>query len=275
MKASSSVAAIIVAGVLIGAAVGWVGYSKFSKTKAIFILNVGEINQTKSFVEDPDALIERMKSPAFAASVSERAKLPELAILLPSVQYGGKGQLTARSLRPVTLGSPSLIEVAISSSSSQNVEAAAVAASQQILEDHAQRLAPFLEEMKRRADKLRGQPNFPPMNDDNVQQMSPAGADVREAQVLPSLTGYSSGRLAEIDELESNYFASISLAAQQGKQTTLLFTPVVIKPSLAWMMAAPFGGVFVGIVFVVFALRIRREVSLRANLEDEASIRPT
>jgi|GEM_PF-4330124 len=269
MKASSSVAAIIVAGVLIGAAVGWIGYSKFSKTKAVFILNVGEVTLTNSFVEDPEALIERMKSPTFAAAVSERAKLPELATLLPSSQYGGRGQLTVRALRPVSPGSPSLIEVTISSSSGQDAEAAATAVSKQILEDHAKRLAPFVQEMKRRASELRDPANSAPETEDGSLGRSPT---------RPTDPGRQGGR-DSIDrrpaKLSSGYDAAVALLAQQDKQTTLLFAPVVTKPSLAWMMAAPLGGVFVGIVFVFFALCIRREAGRRANLEDDASSRST
>lgn len=269
MKASSSVAAILVAGVLIGAAVGWIGYFKLSKTRAIFILNVGEISLTNSFVEDPEALIERMKSPTFAAAVSERAKLPELATLLPSSQYGGRGQLTARALKPVSPGSPSLIEVTILSPSSQDAEAAATAVSQEILEDHAKRLAPFLEEMKRRATELRGAANSAPETEGSFLGRSPA---------RPTDPGRQSGQ-DSIDKrpakLSSGYDAAVALLTQQDKQTTLLFAPVVTKPGRTWMIAAPLGGVFVGIVFVFFALRIRRESGLRASFEDDASSPPT
>src|SRR3981081_4005507 len=78
-----------------------------ANSQGIAIVSIGRQDLT-SFIEEPLAVVERIKSIGFAAAASRRAGISELSTLLPARQYGGSGALNARSMRD-----QSLIEIRI------------------------------------------------------------------------------------------------------------------------------------------------------------------
>jgi hypothetical protein len=112
----------------------------FATSQAISIVSIGRYEQT--FVEEPQAVIERIKSPAFAVAASARAGVSELSTLLPASQYGGSGALSARSLRD-----PNLIEIRVNLVQPEWAEKAINAVVDELIADHSAKMAPLIQNL--------------------------------------------------------------------------------------------------------------------------------
>jgi hypothetical protein len=126
----------------IGAIGAWAAWSQlFTTSQAVAIVSIGKF-QTSS-VEEPQSFIERIKSPSFAAAISGRAGIPELASLLPAGQYGGAGAISARSLRD-----PNLVEIRVGLLDPEVALKAVSAAVDETIADHEAKIEPWIQNLR-------------------------------------------------------------------------------------------------------------------------------
>jgi hypothetical protein len=109
---------------------------------AVAIVSIGKYDPSSS-IEEPQSFIERVKSSSFAAAISGRAGIPELAMLLPAAQYGGSGAISARSLRD-----PNLIEIRVSLQEPELALKAVTAAVDELMADHEAKVAPLIQNLQ-------------------------------------------------------------------------------------------------------------------------------
>ena len=130
---------------IFGAIIGFAAWSlQLSTSQAIAIVSIGRYDQTQySFIEEPQTVIERIRSPNFVAAASARAGIPELSTLLPAAQYGGSGALSARSLRD-----PSLVEIKVILQQPELALKAASAIVDELIADHEARTAPLIQNLQ-------------------------------------------------------------------------------------------------------------------------------
>lgn len=113
-------------------------------SQAIAVVSIGRYDQTQySFIEEPQSVIERIKSPNFVAAASARVGIAELSTLLPARQYGGSGALTARSLRD-----PNLIEIRINLAQPELALKAVTAVVDELIADHEAKAAPLIQNLQ-------------------------------------------------------------------------------------------------------------------------------
>jgi hypothetical protein len=127
---------------ILGFAVALTAWSLLLTTsQAIAVVSIGRYDQTQySFIEEPQSVIERIKSPNFVAAASARVGIPELSALLPARQYGGSGALAARSLRD-----PNLIEIRINLTQPELALKAVTAVVDELIADHEAKAGPLIQ----------------------------------------------------------------------------------------------------------------------------------
>jgi hypothetical protein len=130
---------------IFGAIVGFAAWSlQLSTSQAIAIVSIGRFDQTQySFIEEPQTVIERIRSPNFVAAASARSGIPELSTLLPAGQYGGSRALSARSLRD-----PSLVEIKVILQQPELALKATTAIVDELIADHEARTAPLIQNLQ-------------------------------------------------------------------------------------------------------------------------------
>jgi hypothetical protein len=111
-------------------------------SQAIAIVSIGRQDH-EAFIEEPQVVIERIKSPGFATAAATRAGISELSTLLPAVQYGGGGALSARNLRD-----PSLIEIRINLPQRELAKKGINAVLDELIADHAAKIAPRIQNLQ-------------------------------------------------------------------------------------------------------------------------------
>ncbi|MDB5619755.1 hypothetical protein [Tardiphaga sp.] len=270
---------LVVIGGVLGALIGcaaWLLVLSFSH--ATFIVSIGQVQQGISsgtigqqvkldpaFLEDPSAFAERVRSPAFASSIAQRTGLAELVETLPARQYGGRGMLSVRSLRAPAQGLPNLIELRISSLSSDVARAAARAASEQIIEEHAKLLEPFMRAMKGRGELLQEQLAVLRKSDEELDRkfakLAPGQQSDTSDAVLLAAKLMSEKRALDV-ELTA-YEGRLAILSQDTRKTMVLFEPAVSTPRKAWAFLAPISGAIAVMIFVFLALRVWQEFATR------------
>lgn len=113
-----------------------------ASNQSIAVISLGRQDKD-TFVEEPLALMERIKSTAFASAVAAHAAIPELSIQLPARQYGGGGAIEARSLRD-----PGLVEIRINLPQSESAQKAMTAVVEQLIAEHEAKAAPVIANIK-------------------------------------------------------------------------------------------------------------------------------
>lgn len=114
-------------------------------SQAIAVVSIGNFGRHDQFslIEEPQAVIERIKSPSFVAAAAARAGISELSTLLTARQYGGNGALTARSLRDLNL-----IEIRINLAQPELALKAITAVVDELLADHEAKTAPLIQNLQ-------------------------------------------------------------------------------------------------------------------------------
>jgi hypothetical protein len=127
---------------IVGAIGAWTFWGQLPTTSdAVAIVSIGKYHS--SSIEEPQSFIERVKSRSFAAAVSGRAGIPELATLLPAPEYGGSGAISARSLRD-----PNLVEIRVSLLEPDLALKAVSAAVDELIADHAAKIEPLIRNLR-------------------------------------------------------------------------------------------------------------------------------
>ncbi len=268
---------LMLSGAVLGGLLGylaWIFVLSFSQST--FIVSIGQVGQgslsgavgqqvklEQVFLEDPSAFIERVRSPAFAASIAARIGKPEFIETLPALQYGGRGRLTARSIRPPNLGPANLVEVRISSFDPDLAQAAAQAAVDQILQEHSKLLEPFLDAMKTRQAFLNSQSLSSRKMNEEISRKMGDGTDISDVSKAISVGAKLLGSKSTLDLELTGYDAMIGLLTQDFRKTLVLFEPATARPRVVWVVAGPLSGAIAGFIFAFLALRIAREVAQR------------
>jgi hypothetical protein len=143
----------LLTGAVAGSIIGLTAWSLLlTGSQAIAIVSIGRFDLSPfSLIEEPQSVIERIKSSNFVAAVSARAGIPELSTLLPAKQYGASGALSARSLRD-----PNLIEIRINLPQPELALKATTAAVDQLIADHDARTAPLIQNLQSALTVLEG-----------------------------------------------------------------------------------------------------------------------
>ena len=266
-------------GGLAGVLVGWIAWTTvLSFSQATFIVSIGQVQQgipsgtigqpiklDQAFLEDPSALIERVRSPSFASAIAARTGIAELSDALPARQYGGRGMLAARSLRPPSQGLPNLIEVRISSLSPDMAGNAARAAAEQIVEEHKVLLEPFVSAMKKRGDLLEEQIILIRKSDEQMAQKIEKNSDHQASDISDAVL-VGAKLLSEKRALDlelTAYDAKLAILTQNTRRTMVLFAPATSIPRRAWAFMAPVSGGLAGMIFMFLALRVWQEITER------------
>jgi hypothetical protein len=133
------VAITLLATAIFGSIVAFAAWSlQLSNSQAFVMLSIGRTDSL--LIEEPQTVIERTKSTGFAAAVAARAGISELSTLLPAVQYGGSGALSARSLRD-----PNLIEFRLNLPQPELALKAITAIVDELIADHEAKVAPLID----------------------------------------------------------------------------------------------------------------------------------
>jgi hypothetical protein len=130
--------------VILGSVAGFAASELLTRasSRGIAIVSIGRQDQT-SFIEEPLAVVERIKSAGFAAAASARAGIFELSTLLPARQYGGRGALNARTLRDL-----SLIEISIDAPEPELAQKAINAVLEELIANHEDKIAPLIQNLQ-------------------------------------------------------------------------------------------------------------------------------
>ena len=136
-------AVTLLAGAIIGSLIGFAAWSLlFANSQAIAVVSVGRYDPG-SLIEEPQAVIERIKSTGFASAAAARAGAPELSTLLPARQYGGSGALSVRSLRDVNL-----LEIRINMAHPELAQKAITAVVDELIAEHSAKIAPLTQNLE-------------------------------------------------------------------------------------------------------------------------------
>jgi hypothetical protein len=144
-KSSSAKAMMItlLAGAVAGSIIGLTAWSQLlANSQATTIVSIGRYDQI-SLIEDPQTVIERIKSPDFVAAASARVGIPELSMLLPARQYGGLGALSARGSKD-----SNLIEIRINLPQPDLAQKAITAIVDELVAGHEARTAPLVQNLQ-------------------------------------------------------------------------------------------------------------------------------
>ena len=136
----------LLATAVIGSVIGLAAWSlMLANGQAFAIVSIGKTLSSSStlLIEEPQALIERIKSPRFAAAAAARAGIQELSMLLPAAQYGASGALSARSLRD-----PNMVEIRVNLPQPDLALKAVTAVVDELIADHEAELAPLLQNLQ-------------------------------------------------------------------------------------------------------------------------------
>jgi hypothetical protein len=133
----------LLTGAVAGSIIGLAAWSQLlANSQATSVVSIGRYDQT-SLIEDPQTVIERIKSPNFVATASARVGIPELSMLLPARQYGGLGALSARGSKD-----SNLIEIRINLTQPDLAQKAITAIVDELVAGHEARTAPLVQNLQ-------------------------------------------------------------------------------------------------------------------------------
>ena len=142
----------LLAGAIVGSIIGIAAWTQLlASSQATAIVSIGRYDQFTSWIEEPQAVIERIKSAEFASAVAARAGVADLATQLPSRQYGGNGALSVRNLRDLNI-----LEIKITAADPEVAKKAITAAVDQLLAEHSAKIEPLIQDLDSRIKSLEG-----------------------------------------------------------------------------------------------------------------------
>jgi phosphoribosylformylglycinamidine (FGAM) synthase PurS component len=140
----------LLAGAIVGSIIGIAAWTLLlASSYATAIVSIGRYDPSTSWIEEPQAVIERIKSAEFASAVAARAGVADLATQLPSRQYGGKGALSVRNLRDLNI-----LEIKIDAYDPEVAKKAITAVVDQLLAEHSAKIEPLIQDLDSRLKSL-------------------------------------------------------------------------------------------------------------------------
>ncbi len=248
VSAKARIAALL-AGTIIGLLVG-ISIWPFAVSQAIVIISIGRYDQY-SWIEEPQAVIERIKSSDFASAVAARAGLPDLATQLPARQYGGNGALSVRNLRDVNI-----LEVKISAADPQVAQKALTAVVDQLLAEHSARIDPLIQDLESRLKSLDMLTSAAIQSSSaiakrigNESQNSDTGSNSTFAVFTRALNDTGLGQLM-------NSATNLKLVINSVRKSRAISVPTVIAPNSASLYRIIAAGAVAGFLFALLLLQM-------------------
>jgi len=225
---------------------------QLSTSQAIAVVSIGRYDQTPySFIEEPQGVIERIRSPNFAAAASARAGIPELSTLLPAAQYGGSGALSARSLRD-----PSLVEIKVILQQPELALRAASAIVDELIADHEAKTAPLIQNLQSAMAVLnRHQSEMIKASDAITKRASGPSQSEESSQdsiALLSARALTESGLAALIKDESDLTSLLS----NVRKSQIVAVPTVTTPKAASLYRIVAAGMVVGLLAGLLLLQM-------------------
>jgi hypothetical protein len=261
-KASLILLAGVIAGSIFGSVV-W--FLLFTNSQGFALVSIGRFDNTSprpdqpsqaNWIEEPQVVVERMKSQNFARSVAERTLLPDIATLLPAKQYGGSGALNVRSLRD-----PNLLEIKVNIKNPDTARAAIEAVVEELVSEHVKKVEPLLREVtlklqsfndlaadaRKSHDRLTKLFESLPLDNPNAQQFL----------TLLALKSVADSNLAAVEKTALD--VATVLSSQSTRNTRIIQAPAVSTPKMSSLYQTMALSAAAGLILAFLYLQTRHQ----------------
>lgn len=245
---------------LLGAAFGFIAFFVvLSSHEALGIIQIGHTLKLSTvapgnFIEDPNAVVERLKSKAFAKAIGERLHDQRLDVMLPATQYGGKGGVRPRLLRDGTQ-----VEVRLNADTDGEAVTALEALFAQLIEEHKKVTALSFEVIRKREKQLQDEIDraleLDKFIDNQLRTRQVTSENIAEFSFLMTARGQSSRLGGVLYELK---LADLPPIAQE---TRVVSDPAIGRPILSTPWLTALLGLIAGAALGLALLQIRRIIS--------------
>jgi hypothetical protein len=236
--------------VILGSVAGFAASEPMANSQGIAIVSIGRQDQT-SFIEEPLAVVERIKSAGFAAAASTRSGISELSTLLPARQYGGRGALNAHTLRDL-----SLIEIRIDVPEPELAQKAINAVVEELIANHEEKIAPLIQNLQSTLPALdRSTSEMIKARDAIAKRLGASfqnGEIDQESAVLLSARALTEAGLGAMVKSASE----LRLLSANIRKTQLVATPMVTTAKATSLYRIVATGMLVGLLVGLLSLQM-------------------
>jgi hypothetical protein len=216
-------------------------------SQAIAIVSIGREDQNAP-IEEPQAVIERIKSPDFAAAASTRAGISELSQLLLAVQYGGDGALSARNLRD-----PNLIEIRINLPQRELAQKGMNAVVDELIANHAEKIASRIKDIQSTLVVLdRRESELIKSSDTITKNIGSNGETSQDNTGLLNARAFTETGLISVVKNEIDLRSLLSFI----RATRVIMTPTVLTPRTSSLYRVVAAGALAGLLVGLLALQM-------------------
>lgn len=244
-----------------GGVLGYLAYrSVFGGPEAIALIQIGQVGGDSApiLVEDPNTLMERMKSADFADAVAKRSGLADAAKLLPAGQYGGAGALRSRMLR-----SGDQVEIRVTAEGEDEAMALAGAVLDEIGAEHDALMAPLMAVLNAQIADMEAQAASVRAADTEVgTRLSAIDLSQRSLVEYSMLLSARAANAAQLlDVAESITDARMLALPPQTEPTRVIARPSISRPVLSSPFHTGVLGAVAGFLVGLLALMSRRLIT--------------
>jgi phosphoribosylformylglycinamidine (FGAM) synthase PurS component len=233
---------MLLAGAIVGSIMGIAAWTQFlASSQATAIVSIGRYDQSTSWIEEPQAVIERIKSAEFASAVAARAGVADLATQLPSRQYGGNGALSVRNLRDLNI-----LEIKINAADPEFAKKAITAAVDQLLAEHSAKIEPLIQDLDSRLKSLEGITAATTQSNDALTKRI-----VNGLLALFARGASDAGLFAMVKEI-----GQLKMLVANIRRSRAITAPTVTTPNSASLYRIITAGAVAGFLFALLVLQI-------------------
>jgi hypothetical protein len=216
-------------------------------SQAIAIVSIGR-DQAAAFIEEPQAVIERIKSPGFANAVSARAGISELSTLLPARQYGGSGALAVRNLKD-----PNVIEIRINLPQPELAQKALNAVVDELIADHSEKTAPLIQILQSTLATLdKNASELVKSGDTIAKNISSNGEISKDSMTLLIARAFTELGLVGVVKTENDLRVNLTMI----HRTQAIMVPTVITPKATSLYQTVAAGALAGLLAGLLLLQM-------------------
>jgi len=236
---------------IIGCIVALAAWSlQLSNSQAVAVVSIGR-SENGLLIEEPQSVIERIKSSGFVAAAAARAGILELSTLLPVTQDGGSGALSARSLRD-----PNLIEFRVNLPQPALALKAVTAVVEELIADHEVKVAPLIQALQSALAVLDRQASEMTKASDSIAKRTSVSSQNEEigqdSSALLSARALSETALSGLVTTQSN----LRLLLSHIRSSQVIGVPTVITPRATSLYRIVAGGTFAGLLAGLLLLQM-------------------
>jgi phosphoribosylformylglycinamidine (FGAM) synthase PurS component len=222
-----------------------------ASSQATAIVSIGRYDQSTSWIEEPQAVIERIKSAEFASAVAARAGVADLATQLPSRQYGGNGALSVRNLRDLNI-----LEIKINAADPEVAKKAITAAVDQLLAEHSAKIEPLIQDLDSRLKSLEGITAATTQSNDALTKRIGSISQIGDEGVNGLLALFArgasdAGLFAMVKEI-----GQLKMLVANIRRSRAITAPTVTTPNSASLYRIITAGAVAGFLFALLLLQI-------------------